>query len=129
MAAYVAPLAGLAPPRLPASGGGGVGRRPPRVAVARAATPGSARLARRGGASAPAPAPAPARSVRMGVTAVTGAAALLLAEDVYGQIALGGVAIIASGVVGALITGWLVNRNYDVLEEEFRNRDSDNYDD
>lgn len=113
MAAYVAPLAGLAPPRLPASGGGGVGRRPPRVAVARAATPGSARLARRGGASAPAP--APARSVRMGVPAATGAAALLLAEDVYGQIALGGVAIIASGVVGALITGWLVNRNYDVV--------------
>jgi len=47
--------------------------------------------------------------------ALPAAAALLLADDIYGEIALGGFAIIASGVVGALVTGWLVNRNYDVV--------------
>ncbi|GAB0497817.1 hypothetical protein MMPV_009154 [Pyropia vietnamensis] len=135
MAAYVSLSGGPPPTALPTyltaalSGtvaGGASVRRPPRVVVTPAAV---TRAAVRFPRSEAAAVPAPRQSVRMGVPAAAGAAALLLAEDIYGQIALGGVAIIASGVVGALITGWLINRNYDALEAEFRNRDAGDYDD
>lgn len=50
---------------------------------------------------------------------------LLLVDDIYGQIASGGLLIIASGVVGVIITGLLMSRNYEELNEAFQNRFDD----
>lgn len=40
---------------------------------------------------------------------------LLSVNELYAQIAKGGIGIIMSGVVGAIITGALIKRNYDFV--------------
>lgn len=46
------------------------------------------------------------------------ASTLLVADDIYGQIFLGGLTIIMAGIVGTVIVGLLIRRNY----EEVRSR-------
>lgn len=45
---------------------------------------------------------------------------LLSASELYAQIARGGVGIIMSGVVGAVVVGFLMKRNYDYVRTRRR---------
>ncbi len=42
-------------------------------------------------------------------------ASILLAEDIYVRIAKGGVGIIMSGILGAVVVSFLIRKNYDVV--------------
>jgi len=117
MGAFVTPggLTAARPSRAAAAAAAAAVRRSPPHAPRPACRPRRSAAAAAVGGAAGSPAPRRAPTMVAPGGALPAAAGLLLADDIYGQIALGGFAIIASGVVGALVTGWLVNRNYDVV--------------
>mmetsp|Transcript_6273 Transcript_6273/g.12452 ORF Transcript_6273/g.12452 Transcript_6273/m.12452 type:complete len:138 (-) Transcript_6273:702-1115(-) len=58
--------------------------------------------------------------VRRVIPALVNQTFLFLAEDMTARIALGGIGIILSGVIGTLLVGFLISRNLQGFEEEYQ---------